>query len=338
MADTSSRMLQLLSLLQLHRYWHGPELAERLDISLRTLRRDIDRLRGLGYPIESVRGVDGGYQMGVGVALAPMTFTHDEAVALAVGLRAVANGTDPTTAEASLRALAKLVTTLPAAVRRQVELMDHVTEAADYRRTTEQPAAHVLGVVAQACQDEVRLRFEYRAPVADGRADVDRASAPVSVRYVEPYRLITRGRRWYMVAFDLDRTDWRTFRVDRMSDPSPTRNTFTPRPLPAADLAAYVAGRIRDLRQLHEVEFVVDAPESVVRREIHGPAEVTRVSAQRTRVVMSVDDLDWAMLMIFRFDVPVTITSPALAAHLTRRSSTLRTLGRTTRTSNRLVE
>jgi predicted DNA-binding transcriptional regulator YafY len=317
MADTSSRMLELLALLQLHRYWRGPELAERLEVSHRTLRRDIDRLRSLGYAIESVRGVEGGYQMSPGANLPPMVFTHDEAIALAIGLRDVAHGTDAATAEASLRALSKLTAILPPAVRRQIELMQHVTEGSSMTRSTDQPAAHVLGTVAQACQDTVRLRFGYSGYQDD--------SPPVE-RYIEPYRLVTRGRRWYLVAFDLDRSDWRTFRVDRMTDPVPTRNSFTLRALPARDLAQYVAERIRDLRSRHEVEFTVHADVDEVQAHVGRWATVTSLHGGHSRVVMIVEDLDWVLHILLSLNATVTVTTPELFAHLNARATLLKSI------------
>lgn len=316
MADTSSRMLQLLNLLQLHRYWHGPDLAERLGVSARTLRRDIDRLRGLGYLIESVRGQEGGYQMASGASLPPLVFTDEEAVALAIGLRDVAHGSDPATAEASLHALAKLTATLPPSVRRRIELMAHVTEGPDAIRHQDQPPAHVLGTVAQACQDTVRLRFGYRA---FGAAEDDESVE----RYVEPYRLVTRGRRWYLVAFDLDRDDWRTFRVDRISEPAPARNSFTPRPLPAQDLSRYVGNRIRELRPQHRVEIDVDVAADVARTRLGKWASVSPITTTSARVTLTTSDLDGALFAIFAIGAPFHVVTPELAEHVEQRSKLL---------------
>ncbi len=332
MANTSSRTLQLLSLLQMQNYWHGPELAERLGVSDRTLRRDVDRLRNLGYAVDSVRGVDGGYQMTVGTRLVPMTFSHEEAVALAIGLRDVATGSDPATAEASLRALAKLVATLPAAVRNQIDLMTHVTEGPGPRYSADQPAADVLGTTALGCRDQVVLRFAYRRPVAGREDTAGLTDTPdeASQREVEPYRLVQRGRRWYLLAFDLHRSDWRTFRVDRISQPFCTRHSFHPRRLPSDDIAGYVEARMRELRPEHVVQFVVHATEREVVSRLHHGAKVVAESANRTRVQMTVDNLDWAMLAVLQLDLPVTIVSPELEAHLAKRSERLAVLVSTT--------
>ncbi len=300
MADTSARMLRLLSLLQLHRHWPGTELAERLEVSERTVRRDIDRLRSLGYPVASLPGATGGYQLGPGSTLPPMVFEHDEAIALAIGLRDVAHGSDPTTAEASLRALAKLTAMLPTSVRHHIELMSSVTDTNPFVRAAPTPDVTVLGTIAQACRDLVRVSFDYTA--ADGA---------VSARYVEPYRLVTLGRRWYLVAFDLDRTDWRTFRVDRAENPVPSRNSFDARPLPAVDLAAYLTERIRELRTSVDVEFIVHAPVEHVTAILGSSATVSagpRRASSRVRMVA--DSLDWPLLALAKVDAAFTVIAP----------------------------
>jgi predicted DNA-binding transcriptional regulator YafY len=300
MADTSARMLRLLSMLQLHRHWRGDELAERLDVSERTLRRDIDRLRGLGYPVESLPGVSGGYQLSAGSALPPMVFDHDEAIALAVGLRDVSQSTDQPTAEASLRALAKLTAMLPAAVRQKIELVSSVTDTNPMQRRLPPPAADVLGAIAQACRDVVRVNFDYET--ADGVR---------SQRYAEPYRLVTLGQRWYLVAFDLDRNDWRTFRVDRAANAIPARNSFSPRPLPATDLARYVDERIREIRPSIEVEFVVHASAEHARRSIGRWATIVDGPRPNTsRVLMTTDSFDWPVVALANLGVDFEVVRP----------------------------
>jgi predicted DNA-binding transcriptional regulator YafY len=323
MADTTGRVLELLNLLQVHRYWHGPELADRLGISPRTLRRDIGRLRELGYPIESIPGLDGGYQMTPGSTLPPMVFTDTEALALAVGLRSVAHGSDPNTAEASVRALTKLSAVLPVDVRRRVDLLRHVADGPfeSPRWRAEEPPIEVIAIVAQACGDVVRLRFDYQAANANGNANDRRAAT--SERYVEPYRLVTRGRRWYLVAFDLDRDDWRTFRLDRISAPVPARNPFTARPLPSDDLNQYLADRINELRPRHQVEFDVHLAADEVRTKLGASAVMVSVTKRRTRVTMTVDDLDWALVTMTGFDAPVTPISKLLRKHLALRHQQL---------------
>ena len=257
MANTSSRTLRLLSLLQTHRYWPGAELADRLGVSVRTLRRDVDRLRELGYPVEAHRGVDGGYQLAAGAALPPLVLDDEEAVALAVGLQAAANGGVAGVAEASVRALAKVVQVMPPRLRRRVEALRAVTVPGDVRRRRAGRRPGALTAVAQACRDAERLGFGYAA--ADGtRTD----------RHVEPHRLVPLGRRWYLVAYDLDRHDWRSFRLDRLDAPRATGARFRPRDLPADDAAAFVRAGLRNLPTSYEVEVLVDAPADAVRARV----------------------------------------------------------------------
>lgn len=235
--STSARLLKLLSLLQQNLRWSGPALATRLEVSDRTLRRDIDRLRSLGYVIAADRGVDGGYQLAASASLPPLLLDADEAVALVVGLHAVAHGADQAIAASSVSALAKVVAMLPPELRRRAEAVRDVTEVGGNSPANSPiPAPSVLGVVAQACRDSVRLWFGY-----------ERYGGEKSERTVEPLRLVTVGRRWYLVAFDLDRDDWRTFRVDRIGTPTAARNAFPPRTPPADDLGAYVADRLSQL-------------------------------------------------------------------------------------------
>src|SRR5690606_14124940 len=213
MANTNARMLRLLSLLQTHRFWPGSELAARREVSERTLRRDIDRLRELGYPVEATRGVAGGYQLQAGAALPPLLLDDEEAVAIAVGLRTAAGGVVDGIEETSVRAPAKVVQVMPPRLRRQVEALRTHTVPSPLG-TGPTVDALALTVIAQACRDHERLRFTYTA----------RAGEP-SRRLVEPHSLVTAGRRWYLVAWDLERHDWRTFRVDRLEDPTVDRKS-----------------------------------------------------------------------------------------------------------------
>ena len=300
MADTSARMLRLLSLLQLHRHWPGTELADRLEVSERTVRRNIERLRTLGYPVESLPGVAGGYQLAAGSALPPLVFDRDEAVALAIGLREVAHGSDPSAAEASLRALAKLTAMLPSTVRSQIEIMSSVIERVEPGWSSPTPDVIVLGTIAQACRDSVRVSFDYTAN-----------DESVTERYVEPYRLVTIGRRWYLAAFDDARNDWRTFRVDRIRKPVPSRNSFDPRPLPQADMASYVHKRIRNLRPSVDVEILVYASVDHVKKRIGRWATITPGPGEDTaRVHMVTDSLDWPMLALANLEADFTVISP----------------------------
>ncbi|MER6159011.1 YafY family protein [Streptomyces sp. NPDC001868] len=230
MLETSARLLRLLSLLQSHREWSGPELADRLGVTARTVRRDVDRLRELGYPVNASPGTGGGYQLGAGAELPPLLLDDEEAVAVAVGLRSAAGQGIDGIGESSVRALAKLEQVLPSRLRRRVGALNAFTVPLlrGPQLSTIDPA--VLTEIANACRDAERLRFEYR----------DHGGASTR-RTVEPHRLVCTERRWYLVAWDVERADWRTFRVDRVTPRPPHGPRFTPREPPAEDLAAYVS-------------------------------------------------------------------------------------------------
>jgi predicted DNA-binding transcriptional regulator YafY len=230
MLETSARLLRLLSLLQAHREWSGTDLAERLGVSPRTVRRDVDRLRELGYPVNASPGTGGGYQLGAGAELPPLLLDDDEAVAVAVGLRTAAGQGIEGIGETSVRALAKLEQVLPNRLRRRVSALNAFTVP---MLRGPQPSAvdpAVLTELAHLCRDAERLRLEYRGH--DGET---------TRRTVEPHRLVCSERRWYLVAWDADREDWRTFRVDRITPRPPHGPRFVPREPPAEDLAAYVS-------------------------------------------------------------------------------------------------
>jgi predicted DNA-binding transcriptional regulator YafY len=229
MLETSARLLRLLSLLQTHRDWPGPELANRLGVTPRTVRRDVDRLRELGYPVHATPGTGGGYQLGAGARLPPLLLDDDEAVAVAVGLRTAAGHGVEGLGESSVRALAKLEQVLPDRLRRRIGALNSFTVPM-LRTPGAQVDPSVLTELANACRDSERLRFRYRDH--DGNS---------SRRTVEPHRLVCTERRWYLVAWDTDREDWRTFRADRITPTPPHGPRFTPRTPPADDLAAYVS-------------------------------------------------------------------------------------------------
>ena len=230
MLETSARLLRLLSLLQAHREWSGAELAERLGVTPRTVRRDVDRLRELGYPVNASPGTGGGYQLGAGAELPPLLLDDDEAVAVAVGLRTAAGQGIDGIGETSVRALAKLEQVLPNRLRRRVGALNAFTVPMLRGPHSSAVDPAVLTELAQLCRAAERLRFEYR----------DHGGAPTR-RTVEPHRLVCSERRWYLVAWDLGREDWRTFRVDRITPKPPHGPRFTPREPPAEDLAAYVS-------------------------------------------------------------------------------------------------
>jgi predicted DNA-binding transcriptional regulator YafY len=300
MANTSTRTLRLLSLLQAKRYWPGGELADRLGVSPRTLRRDVDRLRELGYPVEAQRGVDGGYQLAAGAVLPPLVVDDEEAVALAVGLQAAAQGPVDGIAESSVRALAKVVQVMPGRLRRRVEALAAMTVPAAWDEGTRaalDPA--VLTTIALACRDSERIRFAYTA-----------ANGAQSTRYVEPHRLVSLGRRWYLVGYDLDRQDWRSFRLDRLSEPAGSGARFRPRALPAEDAAAFVQAGISSAWNTYEVEAVVDAPADQVRARIGRWATVDPAGDDHCRVRMSTDSLDWPLMALGTVGAEFSVVSP----------------------------
>ena len=256
MAATTTRTLELLSLLQSHRHWSARELVERLDVSERTLRRDVERLRELGYGIESMRGSAGGYRLEAGTGLPPLLLTDDEGVAIAVGLRSQATAGLRGAEHTTLSALAKIEQVLPPALRRRIDaLASHSTVGAGARDAAGRPApevdAELLGLLALACRDSERLRFSYTD-----------AAGEASSRVVEPYRLVPVARRWYLLAWDRQREDWRTFRLDRISDVFQTRVHFDPRPMSDEAARARVETALRWRDRSVRARVVIDVPKA----------------------------------------------------------------------------
>jgi predicted DNA-binding transcriptional regulator YafY len=298
MADTGNRTLRLLSLMQSRRNWAGADLAARLGVSVRTLRRDVERLRDLGYPVEVQHGVDGGYRLAPGASLPPLVLDDDEAVALVVGLQAAAQTAVAGMAEASVRALTKVVQVLPVRLRRRADALRAVTVSAAWRGEGSVDP-HALTAVAQACRDTERLEFGYTA------ANGDRTE-----RLVEPFRLVALGRRWYLVAYDVSRGDWRSFRLDRLAEPRSTGARFAPRPLPVDDPEAFVRAGIGVRMPAYDVEVVVAAPADEVRRRIGQWATVDELGAGRCRVRMEPDDLSWPAMALGTVGAEFTVVSP----------------------------
>ncbi|MGY2082197.1 helix-turn-helix transcriptional regulator [Blastococcus sp. SYSU DS0539] len=299
MADTGNRTLRLLSLMQGRRQWAGGELADRLGVSLRTLRRDVGRLRELGYPVEARPGVVGGYRLTPGAALPPLVLDDDEAVALTVGLQAAAQTAVAGMAEASVRALTKVVQVLPPRLRRRADALRAVTDSAAWAGPGGTVDPRDLTVVAQACRDAERLTFAYTA--ADGTG---------SERFVEPHRLVALGRRWYLVAHDLDRGEWRTFRLDRLAAPRATGARFAPRALPAEDAAAFVRTALGVRGAAIRVEVLVHAPADEVQRRIGQWCTVEPVDDGGCRVRVETDDLAWPAFALGLTGAECTVVSP----------------------------
>lgn len=232
MSTTSGRLLSLLSLLQARRDWPSALLAERLEVSRRTIRRDVERLRGLGYPVRATLGPDGGYRLDAGAELPPLLFDDDQAVALAVALQ-LAAVSGAAVAEAASRALATVRQVMPSRLRRRVDSVQFV----GMPRAGGVPIdTAVLVAVTEAVRAHERLRFDYQPVTGSATADPAR-------RVVEPHEVLSRAGRWYLLAWDLERDDWRTFRVDRMTPVIPTGPRFTPREVPSGDPATFVASR-----------------------------------------------------------------------------------------------
>jgi predicted DNA-binding transcriptional regulator YafY len=290
-------MLRLLSLLQTHRYWPGTELADRLSVSPRTVRRDVDRLRELGYPVDASRGSAGGYQLQAGAALPPLLLDDEEAVAIAVGLRAAAAGAVGGIEETSVRALAKLVQVMPPRLRRRVDALRAHTVPALLGGP--QVDAGALTVIALACRDAERLRFAYTA----------RDSEPTD-RLVEPHKLVTLGRRWYLVAWDVERGDWRTFRVDRLRAPAATGARFRPRDVPGGDAAEFVRSRLSQAPRRYQIEVVFRADAAAVEQAFGGTGTVEPVDDSSCVFRLSVDDLSWPAAVLGMVGADFEVVGP----------------------------
>ncbi|HET7016296.1 MAG TPA: YafY family protein [Streptosporangiaceae bacterium] len=275
MWETSARLLKLLSLLQARRDWTGSDLATRLGVSERTVRRDVDRLRELGYPVDASRGTDGGYRLGAPATMPPLLLDDEEAVAIAVGLRTAARNPIAGIEETSVRALVKLENVLPSRLRRRVTALAEFTVPIPPDTPGPQVEPAVLTTLASACRDHERLRFDYRSH-----------SGASTVRTVEPHRLVSWGRKWYLVAWDVERDDWRTFRVDRIEPRTPTGPRFSPRELPAdGDVAAFVARGVSSAGYRFQARVTVRAPAAEVVARINPAVGIVEAIDDQTCVL-----------------------------------------------------
>ncbi len=288
MADPTARILVLLSLLQTHKFWSGTELASRLETSARTLRRDVERLRALGYPVDATPGPTGGYRLAQGAHLPPLLLDDDEAVAIAVGLGAAASASVEGIEDTSVRALAKLEQVLPDHLRRRVHAVH--TNVSSLRWAGAGPTidADHLAVLALSCRDCEQVYFDYRS-----RNGIDTA------RLVEPHRLVSAGRRWYLVAWDVRRDDWRTFRLDRLDRPRLGGVRFDPRPPPGGDAATFVAASIKAMPSAFSASFEVEAPVDAAARTLRSTGvEVEAVDERRSRVHVRTDSEERLIVVI----------------------------------------
>lgn len=296
--ETSSRLLELLALLQARRDWPGAELADRLEVSGRTIRRDVERLRGLGYPVESLSGPAGGYTLRAGTAMPPLLVDEDEAIAIAVGLRTAARVAVAGIEEAALRALVKLEQVLPAHLRRRVAALGSATAAPAAAGPLVDP--QYLTAIAAACRDSECLRFAYT-----------RRDGAESRREVEPHSLVNLGRRWYLVAWDRRREDWRSFRLDRLDRPAGTGARFAPRPLPAEDASAFVQRGIAARPSRYEARVTVHASVEEMRRRL--PAnwgEFKSLNAGRCEYRSRDDDLSWLAIRVAMLGAEIEVHGP----------------------------
>ena len=274
MLQTSARLLRLLSLFQAQRYWSGAALSDRLDVTARTLRRDVDRLRSLGYPVHSTSGTAGGYQLGAGATLPPLLLDDDEAVAVALGLRTAASGSVTGVEEASVRALMKLEQVLPPRLGQRVSALHTFIVPLGRRDPTNRATtvdAERLSAIAGACRDQEGIRFSYH----------NRAGTPTA-RVVEPHRLVHTGYRWYLVAWDIVRKDWRTFRVDRIEGKLKTSTRFKPRKPPEGDFAAFVSKALSQVPYPYRARVTLDATVDAISKRIPPSAGVLEAIDERS--------------------------------------------------------
>jgi predicted DNA-binding transcriptional regulator YafY len=295
--QTSARLLRLLSLLQARADWSGQELADRLGVTTRTVRNDMERLRGLGYPVHATSGVGGGYRLGAGAALPPLLLDDDEAVAVAVGLRTAAGGSVTGIQETSVRALAKLEQVLPSRLRHRVNALQTATVEIPAKGPT--VAAEVLTAIAGACRDHQRLRFDYRDH--DGSA---------SLRTVEPHRLVHDRGRWYLVAWDTDRQDWRTFRADRIRPRTPTGPRFAPREPPDGDVATYLLRGVGSATWRYRARVRVHAPAALVAGRLPPAVQVEAVDEHTCIVAAGSDTPQMLAVYLGLLDVDFEVVEP----------------------------
>lgn len=303
-------MLALLSLLQSRRDWPGSVLAERLGVTTRTVRRDIDRLRELGYRIGAVKGPDGGYRLEAGSELPPLLFDDEQAIALAVSLQnAAASGVD--IGEAAERALATVRQVMPSRLRHRIDGIRFTRAEMPGPGAGVDPA--VLEAVSDAVRDRMVLRFGYGDGDGDGYHDGD-GDALRPPRRTEPHGLVARHGRWYLVAWDLDREEWRVYRLDRMSPRRPSGPRFAPRPLPTGDAGSFVDARAKGSRDENRwpctgvVEIALSAREVTPWIE-DGAVEPTGDGTCR----VTIGSWSWTGLLahVIRFDAPFRVVGPA---------------------------
>lgn len=306
MLDVSARLLHLLSLLQTRREWPGPELADRLAVSPRTLRRDIGRLRRLGYPVAATTGTAGGYRLGPGASLPPLLLDDDEAVAVTVGLRLAATGTVTGMEDASLGALVKLQQVLPSRLRHRVDTLHTAIATTTRHHHQQQVGADTLVALADTCRRAECVRFDYHDH-----------HGTETTRLVEPHQLVSTGARWYLIAWDRDQDGWRSFRLDRLRLRQAAGLRFVPRIPPEGDFATYLS---------HQIGFAMWPICAVIR--VHAPAEtiagkttgiVEPLDEHTSKLTLAGDSLDAIAILLGLLGVDFDITEPIdLREHLSK--------------------
>ncbi|WP_112238443.1 helix-turn-helix transcriptional regulator [Kribbella monticola] len=290
---TTERVLTLLGLLQQRQVWTGPELAARLGVTPRTVRRDVERLRTLGYQVHASQGV--GYQLGPGQDLPPLLLDDEEAIATAVSLLAGAGGGVASASDAAVRALTKLDRVLPTRLQHEVRALAGSVESFGGGRAPVD--AEVIMTLARACRDQVEAGFDYPS------------GNEVRRRRVEPYRLVSSDRRWYLFAYDLDRDDWRNFRVDRMTEVAARTWRFRPRPAP--DAASYVQEAVSSRVYPHQARFLVHASAETVRAQLPAAAAVVRPrDGERCEVLSGGGSLDFVLMHMVLLGHPFEVLDP----------------------------
>lgn len=295
--DTAERLLKLLGLLEGRIDWTAEELGRRLEVTTRTIRRDITRLRELGYPVEAVAGPGGGYRLGAGGKMPPLLLDDDEALAVALGLRVSATTAVGGLEDSSLSALAKLEHVLPARLRSRLEDFSDATTST--LGGSPNPVDHAsLALIAATIRKRERLRLQY----VDNRGNE-------TERHIEPVRLVHTGRRWYLVAFDLDRDDWRTFRLDRISEPWPTGMRAATRQGP--DPVEQVQRGVSVDAYSHTASVVLDAPAERARREITPTVgTVEPIDEKTSRLVIGADEMGWLAKYLVNLSMEFEVESP----------------------------
>jgi predicted DNA-binding transcriptional regulator YafY len=322
MTNTPARLLKLLSLLQTPREWPGSELAHRLEVSPRTVRRDVDRLRELGYPVEATMGPAGGYRLVAGAALPPLLLDDEEAVAIAVGLRTAASQPVAGIEESAVRALTKLEQVLPSRLRYRVRSLGAATVPLAMPPALSRPSPRRpvdpegLAALAGAIANRERVRFRYRSHDGDETR-----------RHVDPHRLVAAGRHWYLVAFDNDRDDWRIFRADRIERPQPTGARVAPREPPAADAGAFVKDKLFSSAPTYRAVATIQLPVDRVRGRLgDDPGDLQAIDEHSCRLDGHADTLEWMALRLIMLGCDFTVHEPpelvdhlrTLGARLTR--------------------